>query len=551
MAETAAIQYVADSFTMARADIKGRHAAGAGFLGGIARHVAEEPIRCYTGSAAAAQHCADLLHQQAGRPRPVKWIRTGDLNGLAAAGCLFVPDPQLVTPAWLRRHGDQRAFSLCGVTHTICSSAVLSVIGDYLVAPVQPWDALICTSQAARAAILAHLDGWADYLAERCGGRPTLALQLPVIPLGVNCRRFAEGEAAARLRQEFRQRHGIAGDALALLFFGRLSFHAKAHPLAMAAAAEAAARRLGRGLHLLFVGQYANPQMAAGFRAMAALAPAVTFHFLDGGDEGEAQGCWHGADMFLSLSDNIQETFGLTPIEAMAAGLPAVVSDWDGYRDTVVDGETGFRIPTTVPPAGSGEDLAMLYSVGQVTYDRYIGAASLATAVDVAACTEAIVRLAEDADLRRRMGEAGRRRARQHYDWSVVIGRYQELWGELAAIRRGGTAEAAPRRPGTPAQPLADDPFRLFAGFASRALADGDRMCVDDGCLPLETALGLEMNTYMLNVILPPADLAQLVRRLRGGPLPVAELAHRHPQPQRLRLGLMWLLKLGVAKLVR
>ena len=40
----------------------------------------------------------------------------------------------------------------------------------------------------------------------------------------------------------------------------------------------------------------------------------------------------------MSLADNIQETFGLTPVEAMAAGLPCVMSDWDGYRDTVRDG---------------------------------------------------------------------------------------------------------------------------------------------------------------------------------------------------------------------
>lgn len=38
----------------------------------------------------------------------------------------------------------------------------------------------------------------------------------------------------------------------------------------------------------------------------------------------------------------------------MAAGLPVVVSDWDGHRDTVVDGENGFRIPTYALPAGSG-----------------------------------------------------------------------------------------------------------------------------------------------------------------------------------------------------
>ena len=46
------------------------------------------------------------------------------------------------------------------------------------------------------------------------------------------------------------------------------------------------------------------------------------------------------ADVFVSPSDNIQETFGLSVIEAMASGLPVIVSDWDGYRDTVVDGVT-------------------------------------------------------------------------------------------------------------------------------------------------------------------------------------------------------------------
>ena len=38
-------------------------------------------------------------------------------------------------------------------------------------------------------------------------------------------------------------------------------------------------------------------------------------------------------DIFVSLSDNIQETFGLTPLEGMASGLPVVATDWNGYRD--------------------------------------------------------------------------------------------------------------------------------------------------------------------------------------------------------------------------
>jgi glycosyltransferase involved in cell wall biosynthesis len=53
------------------------------------------------------------------------------------------------------------------------------------------------------------------------------------------------------------------------------------------------------------------------------------------------------------LSDNIQETFGIVPIEAMAAGLPVVVLDWDGYKNTVRDGIDGFRVPTLMSGAGS------------------------------------------------------------------------------------------------------------------------------------------------------------------------------------------------------
>ena len=57
----------------------------------------------------------------------------------------------------------------------------------------------------------------------------------------------------------------------------------------------------------------------------------------------------------------------------MTAGLACVVSDWDGYRDTVVDGETGIRIPTWMPGAGTGAALADAYAVlrDPVTRRRY------------------------------------------------------------------------------------------------------------------------------------------------------------------------------------
>ncbi|NDD14455.1 MAG: glycosyl transferase, partial [Betaproteobacteria bacterium] len=42
------------------------------------------------------------------------------------------------------------SWSLCGITHTTSSAGAMDAIADVLVAPVQPWDALICTSSAVK-----------------------------------------------------------------------------------------------------------------------------------------------------------------------------------------------------------------------------------------------------------------------------------------------------------------------------------------------------------------------------------------------------------------
>ena len=62
-----------------------------------------------------------------------------------------------------------------------------------------------------------------------------------------------------------------------------------------------------------------------------------------------------------------------------------VVSDWDGYRDTMEPGATGFTIPSTIPAAGCGKDLMYRYYTGTDTYDQYIGNVSQTISVDVEA----------------------------------------------------------------------------------------------------------------------------------------------------------------------
>ncbi|HYG89658.1 MAG TPA: glycosyltransferase family 4 protein [Azospirillum sp.] len=547
MPPTAAIYFHPDAYSVTRKDLKGRHSAGAGFLRAFARHHAGERLFCYTETRARAVEFAKAIGAAAGRPRPTAWIPLPDVRRLAEPGCLFLPGPGFGEYVWPRRFFDQRAYSLCGVTHTVSTFRVMDMLGDYLIAPLQPWDALVVTSRPARDAIVRVLDGWGEYLGTRMGARPSLHLRLPVIPLGVDCDRFADTPerraAGARLRQE----HGIAPEDVVVLFFGRLSFHAKAHPLPMFLACEQAQARTRRKIHLILTGGSSNPEIGQEFADGARrYCPSVNTIILDGSDPGNAEASWTAADIFLSLSDNIQETFGLTPIEAMAAGLPVIVSDWDGYRDTITDGEVGFRIPTLIPPTGSGRDLALRHMIGVDSSDRYLGYVSQATAVDATAATGALLRLIEDGDLRRRMGEAGRRRAQALYDWSAVMAAYEGLWADLAQAR-AREPEVAPLAAGAEPAPLRADPFGVFQGFATRQFGLGYRLSCPHGDphAALARILAASMNTFAATTLLPPEESLRLLQHVHGRERSLEDVTALFPPDQADRVGrtVAWLVK--------
>lgn len=61
--------------------------------------------------------------------------------------------------------------------------------------------------------------------------------------------------------------------------------------------------------------------------------------------ERELVEAYHTAAAVLALAPN--EPFGLTVLEATAAGAPVVAIDSGGYRDTVIDGVNGLMVPAT------------------------------------------------------------------------------------------------------------------------------------------------------------------------------------------------------------
>ncbi|UTW06972.1 glycosyltransferase family 4 protein [Pseudomonas benzenivorans] len=480
-----ALYYASDAYSTSK-KMMGRQAAGQALLTGIARTWPRSQLHGLGVDGATGQNLLQLLHKQ-GFSGQLQWSSLPSLQAAADAGALYYPAPPDKDLAAARNLGNPAAFSLMGVAHSLSSLGAMDRLAELILPPFKPWDALICPSLAVKTYVTRLHEEMREYWRESIGATRFVEMQLPVIPLGVDVPAFAPRAAA---REAARSELGLGAEDLVLLFAGRLAFHAKANPVSLYQALEKLAGQ--RSVVCIEAGVFANPGMKHSYlTTQQALAPSVRFLWIDGHQPASYRPAWQAADIFVSLADNIQESFGLTPLEAMAAGLPVVVSDWDGYKDTVRDGIDGFRIPTVLPPAGAGADMALRHALSLDTYDRYIGHASLASVVEPQALAQALQLLADDPGLRVQMGAAGRARATAQYDWPVVLRRYAELAQELAGLR--------PQDIGEPPQPWPQraDPFHRFAHFSSRTL-NGQWLirARPDAAARLERLLSLPMTNY-------------------------------------------------------
>jgi glycosyltransferase involved in cell wall biosynthesis len=475
----AAIWYASDGYDPENKGINGRRVAGASFLKGFAEHAAVDEFVSLSETPRGAK-AFEAQMQAFGVSKPVRGSVFFNARKIAPCDVLYYPAPNFTTELWRRQSLGNTTYSICGITHTTATSAVMQGAVDLRLGPQMPWDAVICTSRAVLASQEAQQDMVDDYLRERFGSVPARPI-MPVIPLGVTPEDYAHQPAA---REKFRQRMNFTSKDIVISTLSRLTPYGKFDPYPLFLAMEDASAKLPKGLKLHFIacGIYSDKHSREIFETGAAkLMPSVSYTHLDGASKEARTEALSGADIFTFPIDNIQETFGLAPLEAMAAGLPQITTDWDGMRDTVSE-DVGIRVPTRSLPAGHGAIDAWGYHAKRLSYAQYGSNISAMTEVDLPALTEAIVTLASDPAKRKAMGKAGLKRVNEFFSWKVIIPQYQELWGELSSIR-SMAAETADKRH-LHDNPTAPSPMKLFAGYPSETLPRGIAACVATGRTP-------------------------------------------------------------------
>ncbi len=206
-----------------------------------------------------------------------------------------------------------------------------------------------------------------------------------VIPNGVDAAAFAGDDER---RRELRSQWKINPDQMVAAYVGRLAAD-KGIDILLAAISHLGAR--GNPVDVVIAGDGKKRHLVENFIAHG-----------EGGDHCRLLGFVDDVPALLSAVDMLVmpsrwEGWPLAVGEAMAASLPVIGTDVPGVRDLVVDGQTG-----------------VLIECGKVV-----------------ALSDAIMRLAGDAQLRAQLGRAGRKRIREEFPIEATVAAHEKLYEEV------------------------------------------------------------------------------------------------------------------------
>jgi len=207
-----------------------------------------------------------------------------------------------------------------------------------------------------------------------------------IIPLGIPTEEFDRPDPAAlaAIRRQYGER--------LIVSVGRLVYY-KGYEYLIRAMTQVSGK-------LLIVGE--GPLRAKLIALASELGVSERVIFLGKIDQQRLVACYHAAQVFVLASIARSEAYGIVQIEAMAAGLPVVNTNLDtGVPFVSMHEETGL----TVPPANT-ERLAA-----------------------------AINRLLDNPDLRSRLGQAARLRARQEFHLDVMTARTLSVYDQITRAR--------------------------------------------------------------------------------------------------------------------
>lgn len=294
-------------------------------------------------------------------------------------------------PALLRQVTGQ-SFPIVSMIHSLGYGVQFQPLMLSLAARAGPGDTVIAPSMHAANVFRHHSEAILQLL-----GQDRPVPHTTVIPYGVPPVPQLGREAARAL---------LGWDTTpVILFVGRLSYQDKAD---FDALFEAIARLAvkGHSLRLVLAGSDREQQSevlrarAAIYGISAMVEPMPNISDID------KHVLLSACDLFVSPSNTVSESFGLSLIEAMLHGCPIICTAWSGYKEIIRDGIDGVLVNTWW---NESHELDLAHVLADAD------SLSAQVAIDIPHLTSALEELLQSPEKRRALGQAAKAHAQAHY----------------------------------------------------------------------------------------------------------------------------------------
>jgi UDP-glucose:(heptosyl)LPS alpha-1,3-glucosyltransferase len=176
--------------------------------------------------------------------------------------------------------------------------------------------------------------------------------KIHVIHPGISTARFSALDPE-RSRHEVRRRHGLSTHDLVVLFVG-MNFEVKRLDLVMKAVADLSMKRNeNSNLKLLVVGKGKKKRYMKLARDLG-----IVNQLVFAGVTQRVEEYYMASDIFAMPSMN--DSFGMVVLEAMMAGLPAIITETVGAKDLIESGKQGFVLSDDPSVSDVSEKLSFL-----------------------------------------------------------------------------------------------------------------------------------------------------------------------------------------------
>lgn len=214
--------------------------------------------------------------------------------------------------------------------------------------------------------------------------------RISYLPNGVDASRFSSGDG-----DSFRRKWGISADAFLVVNMGRIDSQKNQLGLVRGFARFRASVSDAK---LLLIGPVTQPAYLKQIRELiASEGLEQSVQIIPGLENGsdDLVDAYHAADVFVLASRH--EPFGIVVLEAWSAGRAVIASRVGGLQSLVRDDDTGI-----------------FYDPDAEDADQQLG--------------RALLRLHDEPATRQRIGEAGKKEAIEHYEWSRIAQRLELIY---------------------------------------------------------------------------------------------------------------------------